>query len=35
MVKANGKVIGGDLVLIGKCMVCGHDVARHVEGSST
>jgi hypothetical protein len=35
IVKAVGKVIGGDLVFSGKCMTCGHDVARHVEGSGT
>ncbi len=35
IVKVTGTVKGDDLVLNGSCAVCGHDVARHIEGSRT
>jgi hypothetical protein len=35
IVNVTGTVKGGDLVLNGNCAVCGHDVARHVESSSS
>lgn len=28
----NGRVEGGDLILVGKCSVCGEGVARVIEG---
>src|SRR5450759_4329610 len=34
IVNVAGTVKGGDLVLNGNCAVCGHNVARHVEGSN-
>ena len=34
IVNVAGTVKGGDLVLNGNCAVCGHNVARLVEGSN-
>ncbi len=34
IVNVAGTVKGGDLMLDGNCTVCGHNVARLVEGSN-
>jgi hypothetical protein len=33
IVDYSGSVVSGDLILRGKCAICGHEVARLVEGS--
>ena len=33
IVDYSGSVVSGDVLLKGKCAICGHDVARLVEGS--
>ena len=33
MIDYSGSVVGGDLLLKGNCAICGHKVARLVEGS--
>jgi len=33
MVNYSGSVVSGEMLLKGNCAICGHDVARLVEGS--